>query len=268
MEVINLSSGGFAYPTMKPLIQRAIERAPHVELVVIELDIFLLRGHGLIQDRLFELQLPMRDWPVGYKKRIRHILEYGGPLCAMPRVDVEYFTQSIRQKGRLPAGSNGYNPFPSFRDLSAEESDELYGAARYLWLHRGELVVPLEEANTQILIELLHWLEDHNIRWALVTLPHLPGWINGRPAEWTAAVDNSIKTIRNEYHDTAIRYWDASSSLGLDKPDFNDGLHLNRRGVERYSHALNQKILTWLADDVSPAKFSGAVSNNPSMSMP
>lgn len=248
MNVVNLSSGGLSYLTMKPMIKQAIERAPNTKLVVIEFDIFLLKGKGLINDRLFELGVPMREWPMPLKDRIWYILENGGPLSAMPRLDVEYYAQSIRANERPPPDSNGYNPYVFFRDLKDANSDELYGAAKYVSMHRKELVGSLDEANIRALLELLQWLDDRNIRWAMVTMPHLPGWINGRPDAWEQSVESAIRAVRTHYAGRNVRFWDASADLGLKEPDFHDGLHLNRQGLEVFNRELNQRMALWVDD--------------------
>jgi len=245
-DLINISSGGLAYLTMTPMIKRSIERAPHVRLVVIEFDVFLLKGEGLIQDRLFELGLPMRDWPMPLKDRFWFVLQNGGVLSSLPRMDVEYFSQSIRANERPPPDSNGYNPYSFLRDLTEEGSDELYGATKYLTMHRQELVGSLDDDNVLALLDLLHWLDERNIRWALVTLPHLPGWIRGRPDEWELSVESAMQKIQHEYKGGRIRFWDASSSLGLDIPHFHDGLHLNHRGVEKFNRELSTQMTVWL----------------------
>jgi hypothetical protein len=176
--LVNISSGGLSYLTMKPMIQRAIQRAPGVRLVLIELDIFLLKGKGLIQERLFELDVPMRYWPMSRVDRAWFALENGWILSAMPRLDVEYMAQSIRPNERPPAGANGFNPYPFFRDLSDEGGDELYGAAKYISMHRKELVGDMDGRNIAALLALLAWLDEQGIQWRLVTLPHLPGWVD------------------------------------------------------------------------------------------
>lgn len=248
VKVVNLSSGGLSYLTMKPLIIRAIKCAPGTRLVVIEFDIFLLKGEGLINERLFELGVPMRDWPMSCKDRMWYILKNGGPLSAMPRIDVEYYTQSIRANGRPPPNANGYNPYTFFRDLTADGADGQYGATKYLYMHRNELTSSLDGANVRALLYLLHWLDERNIRWALVTLPHLQGWISGQPDEWESSVENALRSVQAAYPGGPFRYWDASSELGLDRPHFHDGLHLNRSGVEIFDRALDGKIEGWLKE--------------------
>ncbi len=242
----NLSSGGLSYLTMKPMIIRAIERAPNVKLVIIEFDIFLLKGKGLIQDRLIELGLPMSEWPESMEDRLWFILQHGGPLAAMPRIDVEYMAQSIQANERPPPESNGYNPYTFLRDLTSEDSDGLYGASKYIAMHRKELVGSLDDANIRALLDLLRWLDARDVRWALVTLPHLPGWISGRPDEWEASVDQALRTLGVEYPGEKLTFWDASASLGLGRPHFHDGLHLNRRGVELFNRELDVRIAGWL----------------------
>lgn len=244
--LVNISSGGLSYLTMKPMIQRAIQRAPGVRLVLIELDIFLLKGKGLIQERLFELDVPMRYWPMSRVDRAWFALENGWILSAMPRLDVEYMAQSIRPNERPPAGANGFNPYPFFRDLSDEGGDELYGAAKYISMHRKELVGDMDGRNIAALLALLAWLDEQGIQWRLVTLPHLPGWVSGRPDEWERSVENAWQTIRARYPDLHERFWDATSELGLDRPHFHDGLHLNQKGVEVFNRALDKRVAGWL----------------------
>jgi len=247
-DLVNISSGGLAYLTINPMIMRAVENAPNVKLIVIEFDVFLLKGAGLIQDRLFELGLPMRDWPMSLEDRVWFVLQHGGVLSSMPRVDIEYYSQSIRANERPPMESNGYNPYTFLRDLTSEGSDEQYGASKYVNMHRQELVGSLDEANILALLDLLNWLDERNIRWALVTLPHLPGWIHGRPDEWEVCVESAMQKIKTDYKGDRIRYWDASSSLGLDLPHFHDGLHLNRRGVEIFNRELRNQMTAWMKE--------------------
>ena len=245
--MVNLSSGGLSYLTMKPMIERALQRAPGTRLVVIELDIFLLKGKGLIQERLFELDVPMRYWPMSWEDRLGFVLKNGGVFSAMPRIDVEYFAQSIRPNERPPAGAAGFNPYPFFRDLSDEGSDELYGAAKYISMHRKELVGDLDGRNIAALLQLLEGLDARGVAWRLVTLPHLPGWVAGRPDEWEHSVEAAWQAIRARYPDLDARSWDATSELGLDRPHFHDGLHLNRLGVELFNRALDERIAEWLS---------------------
>lgn len=244
--LVNVSSGGLSYLTMQPMIQRALARAPGARLVLIEFDIFLLKGKGLIKERLFELDVPMRYWPMPWMDRVWFVLENGGVLSAMPHIDVEYFAQSIRPNERPPAGANGFNPYPFFRDLSDEGSDELYGAAKYISMHRKELVGDLDGRNIAALLELLTWLDARDIQWRLITLPHLPGWVEGRPEEWEQSVEGAWQAIRARYPDIDQRSWDATSELGLGRPHFHDGLHLNRLGVEVFNRALDERINGWL----------------------
>lgn len=251
-DTVNFSSGGLAYLTMNPLIKRAVVRAPNVELVIIEMDIFLLKGEGLIQERLFEMGLPMSDWPAPWPERLSFVLHHGGPLSAMPRIDVEYFAQSIRPVEIPPWDAKGYNPFVFHRDLIDDEFNRLYGAERYLWMHRQSLVAPLERANTEALVDLLRWLDDRGISWALCTLPHQPAWIEQRPAEWAKSVDEAVNAVRSQYPGVEIRHWDFSESLNLDRPHFHDGVHLNRRGVEIFNQALDRKVRDWLIYQSDP----------------
>jgi hypothetical protein len=239
---VNLSSGGLSYLTLSPMIRHALERAPEVRLVVIELDVFLLKGRGLVQERLFELGVPMQEWPNSFRKRLWYVLKSGGPLSAMPRVDVEYFAQSLRPNERPPRDANGYNPYVFFRDLTAPGSDEDYGATRYVAMHRKELVGDLDGKNIEALLSLLRWLDDRGVRWMLVTLPHLPGWISGRPDAWETSVTQALHAVQAAYPAGTNYYWDASSELKLDAAHFHDGLHLNRAGVELFNRELDRRM--------------------------
>ena len=45
--IVNLSSGGLGYGVVEPIILRALQHAPNVKLVILEMDSFLIHGDGV-----------------------------------------------------------------------------------------------------------------------------------------------------------------------------------------------------------------------------
>lgn len=250
-KTVNLSSGGLSYAPIEKIVARALERAPNVKLVVLEMDSFPIRADGYALHRnsgvLNQLGLRPADRPATPGRRIlRALIE--SPVVYATRLTPESWL--TRDPERLRRMRRGFEPFQGSRNLADDPDYAGHGPERFVQWHREWLREDHSGENVPALVRLCRHLHDRGIRVLLVRLPHLETWMRDVPSEWHAQISSAVQAVQAEVPD-GVWYRDLSNASGFDLRTFADGLHYNDAGIARLAEILDPLVESILSDPAS-----------------
>lgn len=241
--IVNLSSGGLGYGAIEPIILRALERAPNVKLVVLEMDSFLIHNDGFATHwdtgRLYELGLHPWDFQVPWHRRILRILTQP-PIFLVSRLTPENLLK--RDPRILLRARRGFEPFLGTRNLAEDPDYAGHGPERFIQMHKGWLPKGDSAGNIPALVRLCQTLNARGIGVLLLRLPHLEVWWKGVHPQWAQQTQAAVQAVQAEVKN-GVWFHDLAVTPEFDLWLFTDGLHYNNAGIQRLAEILNPVIV-------------------------
>jgi len=240
--IVNLSSGGIGYSAVEPIILRALERAPNVKLVVLEMDSFLIHNDAFKthwdSGRLYELGLSPWDFQVPMWKRISRILNQP-PVFLVSRLTPENMLK--RDPANILRARLGFKPFQGNRNLAEDPDYAGHGPEHFIQIHKARLPKRDPAHNVSALVRLCRTLNARGIGVLLLRLPHLEVWRKNVHPEWNQQTQSAVQAVFAEVED-GVWFRDLEDTPEFDLWLFTDGVHYNDDGIQQLANILNPLI--------------------------
>ena len=249
MPAMNLAVSSANYQVLDLVLDANLDRAPHVELALIELDIWLLlsdtlREYGRDLSLLYDMGVPSDRLAASAPQRAalawRRLFHDG---YAAPLVSRRKWTPA-----GLLAERNAAPVTPGFAS-SVRRIVPSGDGHRTLAYFQRKTEVSLDvqlRRNLAALERVIDTLHAHGCRVVLVRTPHHDSYWAHRDPAYDQAEAVALAALRERLGGRMPAVWDFSRLPGLDAGHFKDANHLNHAGAATFTAVLDAKITAML----------------------
>jgi len=235
-ETMGISARALDYVCMEAVLNKALDRAPAVALVVLEVDYV-----PLYMDHIaFAGDRELADWGVSYRELKLDPLARARTYLSL--VGYKRFTPSHLW---LRAAAKDPEMTPERRFAGYVASERVVDASRDAAKLRAlfdDVFTGDVSARQQALIRMIQGLEARGIQVRLLRLPmHESYWAIVRP-EWERTLSQTLELIRAKTDVGPGDFWDYSTLASLEAHDYRDADHLNGWGAVKFSHLLDGRV--------------------------
>lgn len=233
---MNITAGALSYEGMEIILQKFIDRAPNLKVLVVEAGIVPLRVDTMARldgdyRSLYRLGLTTFDLPLGpYQKIMQWVRE---SRLLYPIYFTDRWSPSLLVWGTRPLGSEGEGRLDTRGHSSLDRViSEINDGAVVVEHHRSDhLRIDHSTYNLPALLRIMDLAQQRNLPVVFIRTPHHASYVNLRPPEWEAQFQQMVAVVREHMRPELLHVLDWERHPAFQTGHFADADHLNARGV-------------------------------------
>lgn len=254
---MNLAAPVCSYVCVEGIVRGNLAKVPHLEALIIELDVVplfydTLRSYRGDTRPLLELDpdifaMAISPWQK-YELWRDRALERSplGPLFRPGKLTPAQTLPRLRGERRpedvvvAPGYANGPEVMPASDTGAVRVARHVREAGG-----TGELA-----RNEAALRRVLQLGSERGLKLALARFPHHPSYWAALPADWQRDLDALLARLERDFPGRLV-YWDLGQLPWLADEDYRNGDHINDNAAARVSAVFEQKLESWLGKATS-----------------
>ena len=252
MSGMNITAGALSYEGIEIILNKYLDRAPHLKVLVVEAGIVPLRVDTMARldgdyRSLYRLGLTTFDLPLGlYPKTMQWVRE---SRLLYPIYFEDRWSPSLLIWGTRPLGSEGEGRLDTRGHTSLERViSGINDGAVVVEHHRSDhLRLDHSAYNLPALLRIMDVAQQRNLPVVFIRTPHHASYVELRPPEWEAQFQHMVEAVRKRMRPDLLHVLDWERHPAFQPEHFADADHLNVRGVAVLRDLLDP-ILTTVGD--------------------
>jgi len=233
---MNITAGALNYECMEIILEKHLDQAPNLKVLVLEAGIVPLRVDTMSRldgdyRSLYRIGLDTFDLPLGfYRKSMQWLRE---SWLLYPVYFMDRWSPSLLVWGTRPLGSEGEGRIDTrgFTPLDRVISSNNNGRVVVEHHRMDHLHVDHSKLNLPALVRIMKMADDRNLPVIFMRMPHHRTYVENRPIEWEAQFQAMLNDVRNVIRPELLHYMDWEQREEFQDDHFADGDHLNVQGV-------------------------------------